>query len=96
MPVINYLKTNLKIIIISLILLLGLVVTLYLVKNPKIFKSKADEGSIFSSTQVSPQNESDQVSCQANNCTTSTKNIRMKINLKQLEDLENEEKPSSL
>lgn len=42
----DIIKTNLKSIIISVLIITGLVVTVYLIKNPKIFKSHADEASL--------------------------------------------------
>lgn len=38
----NLITTNLKSIIILAVVVLGLLVTVYLVKNPQIFKSRAD------------------------------------------------------
>ena len=38
----NLIRTNLRTIIILALLVLGLIVTLYLVKNPQVFKSRAD------------------------------------------------------
>lgn len=42
----KYIRTNLKSIIIVVLLLAGLAVTLYLVKNPQIFKSRAGADAI--------------------------------------------------
>ena len=88
-------RQNYKTLIIILILLIGLILGIILVQRKQIFKSRANLD-IFSSVTVSEidqeGNEKGNI-CQQNQCNTSSRRIKMKINLKQLEDLQNQNKP---
>lgn len=71
--------------------MIGLVISIILVQRQQIFKSKANLG-IFNSITISEVGQDGQERegiCQENNCQTSSKQIKMRINLKQLEDLQN-------
>lgn len=89
---IDYLKKNIIAVLIVSILLIGLLIGVYLVKNKQIFKSRANSN-IFDSITVSeldPDGNTIQENiCQGNDCQTNSKKIRLNINLKKIEDLQN-------
>lgn len=74
-----------KQIIITLILLVGLVTTIILVRNPQIFKSRADER-VYNHIQVKGAN------CNGNNCDIQQANttVKFRLNLEEIENLKNQ------
>lgn len=85
-------KQNLKTILLFAILAIGLIISLYLVQTKQIFKSKAN-ATIFNSITVSELDQEGNAQrnniCQDNECQTNSRKIRLKIDLKKLEELQN-------
>jgi len=87
----DYIKANLKSVIIISLLLVGIIVGVYLVQVQHIFKSRASE-EIYNTIEVSQTTESGEkqrVQCEGNNCTTQSLDIDFKVNVSDLETLEN-------
>lgn len=85
-------KQNLKTMLLIALLIIGLIIGLYLVQIKQVFKSKAN-ATIFNSIRVSELdqegNEQRNNICQDNECQTNSRKIRLKIDLKKLEELQN-------
>lgn len=87
----QYVKSNLKSIIFITILLIGIIVGVYLVQVQHIFKSKASE-QIYNAievNQITEVGEKQRVQCEENNCTSKSLDMEFKIDVKNLEKLEN-------
>lgn len=87
----EYIKANLKSIIFITILLIGIIVGVYLVQVQHIFKSKASE-QIYNAIEVNQTTESGEkqrIQCEENNCTSQSLDMEFKVNVKDLEQLEN-------
>lgn len=91
-------RQNYKTLVFIFILLIGLILGLILIQRKQIFKSRANF-SIFNSVTVSEidQNGKEKGNiCQQNDCRNSSRKIKFKINLKQLEDIQNNQDKSGI
>lgn len=74
----NLPKRTVFAIVVTLILLIGLITSLILIKNPQIFKSRADE---YEAIQVIGAD------CHGSECNAESKRVRIKIDRQKLEEL---------
>lgn len=89
---VDYIKEHKKEVIITIILLLGLAVSAYLIQNPKIFKSRANQElyNIFTINQIDESGNSSQLSCDGNNCNIDSLDVEIKADIEELERLSQE------
>ena len=89
----DYIKAKLKSILILSVLLIGIIVSVYLVQFQHIFKSRATEQmyNAIEVNQTSESGEKQKISCQENNCTTNSLDVEFQVNVKDIEDQANSE-----
>lgn len=75
-------------VILFILFLVGLLVVLYLIKKPQIFKSKASNEIYDAFTFTDNQGK---IYCDRNICTTNALDINVKIDIDQLEKIANQE-----
>lgn len=92
----NYIKQYRKQLLITTLLLLGIIVSVYLVRLPQIFKSKAAQElyNTFQLTETTSDGEIQQVSCENTQdgytCTTDSEDINLRVDVDELERLSQE------
>lgn len=93
----DYIKQYKKQLIITILLLLGIGIGVYLVRLPQIFKSKASQElyNTFQLTQTSPDSEIKPVTCENTEngytCTTDSLDVFLRVDVLELERLSQEQ-----
>lgn len=88
----QFLRENLKTIVIILILLIGLIVGLVLVQKQQLFKSRAASGldSLIKVTPLEEEQNNVTFDQETNTFTTSSNNVKIQLNPEALEALKEE------
>lgn len=74
--------------LVVLILVIGLIALLILIKNPQIFKSRANQR-LYNAIEVT--NSQGQLLCNGNGCNTDSLDVNIRLNIEEIERIRNKQ-----